>query len=130
MARLVIYGAPTKPNIIGRVDNTLLTSGSTTSSNVEVLVYGSEVPNTDDVEFAYKYSTDGVTWYEYTNPIEITTEGTTTIYAKAYLKENPALESDIATYVITIDKTPPVIKDIIVLNEREVFQPKDRQIQI
>ena len=114
-ARLVIYGEPNKPNIIGKVGETILQDNSSTNENVHIYIYGSSVENTsNDVEIGYKYSFDGITWLEYTEAIELTEEGTTTIYAKAYLKEDPTIESEIATYTITIDKTAPVVDDVIV----------------
>jgi len=112
-ARLVIYGAPTAPKVIGRDEEGTIPSGSSVKDPLEVVIYGSKIPNVEGVEFGYKYSYDGNTWYEYTDAIEVTDEGTTTIYAKAYLKEDPTFESDVTKYVVTIDNTDPVIKDVI-----------------
>ena len=111
---LVIYGAPTKPTITVKDSEGILDSGEKTKNPVEVTISGSKVPNVDTVEFGYKYSLDGTTWKEYTGPIDITTQGTTTIYAKAYLKEKESFESEEITFTITIDNTAPTIDDVII----------------
>ena len=115
-AKLTIYGAPTTPKI-ATIDITgeNIAAGGITKEDTEAVVYGSKVENAlSSVEIGYKYSLDGTTWEEYTERLLFTEEGTHTIYAKAYLKENPELESGVKVHTFTIYRSNPVIEDIIV----------------
>jgi len=54
-----------------------------------------------------QYSFDGSTWYTYSTPFTISTEGTTTLHHKAY--DNAGNEFILPSQEIRIDKTPPTI---------------------
>jgi PKD repeat protein len=52
-----------------------------------------------------EYCFDGITWVTYTQPFDITTEGTTTVYYRSIDKEGNVEQTKSQT--IKIDKTPP-----------------------
>ena len=112
VAKLIIFGNPGSPQITGNDGTSTVPSGSSVSSKVYVNIFGGEVEEAKEVLVGYQYSLDGSTWFDYTEILEIVDDGTTTIYARTYVKDYPEMVSEATTYVITVDNTSP--SDIII----------------
>ena len=76
------------------------------TSNVEVTLTGDD-PTPGSGLNRVEYSFDGTTWTTYTVPFTISTEGTTTLYHRAY--DNAGNVYILPAQVIKIDKTAPTV---------------------
>jgi len=76
------------------------------TSNVEVTLTGDD-PTPGSGLNRVEYSLDGTTWATYTVPFTISTEGTTTLYHRAY--DNAGNVYILPAQEIKIDKTMPVV---------------------
>ncbi len=118
VVRLIVFGRPTPPIITGNDGSRIIPDGGTVHDEIFINIYGSEVSIANDVLIRYLYSLDGNTWFNYSETLRYT-EGTITVYAKAYVVDVPTLVSDISTYTVTIDRTPPEESDPIIDEEQE-----------
>ena len=113
--------------IKGNDGETIIPNGGHVHDEIFINIYGSEVENNPEIEVGYLYSDDnGTTWKEYGEILHYDGEGEITILAKAYLVEDPTMESDITSYTVTIDRTSPDEKDVIVPDETDTVHCCDR----
>lgn len=111
--KITIYGAPSAPEVVGtqQVSGKAIPSGGYSNQSLTIQISGSTIEGVEDAEVGYRYRfNESEDWKEYA-PFSLTADGTYTIYAIAYMKDNPTLESEQTVYTVTIDTKKPNIGD-------------------
>ena len=112
VVRLVIFGEPNAPIVQGNDGYNNVPNGGVVGKGIYINIFGSEASYSKEALVRYKYSLDNTIWTTYTKTLNYTGEGTYTLYAKAYLVDNPSVESSVVSYSFTIDKTPPALGEV------------------